>query len=1333
MPDPGSPDQRQRAVLAAVLAVKRGFLSPDEAMGILERIEEPGAANPAPAKPAVNNTLLAIGPADDAVILDDASSLLLAKATPSARAEIVREVESLSNNPAKAAETLGFGAASTRISDKAAVKQTLLAVAATSQVDKKPTSARLAAVQSAAARYEIKRELARGGMGRVLIAMDNAVGREVALKELLPQKGGTTISQRMTTAGELAERFLREAKVTGQLEHPNIIPVYEIGTREDGSVFYTMKLIRGTTLADRISAISEDKSLSEAARLSSRLKLLEPFVDVCNAMAYAHSRGVIHRDIKPANVMLGDFGETLVLDWGLARVKGQADEAARRVKQDTPNFSPSLVGTESESRTLDGSVIGTPAYMPPEQAMGDLSQVDEQSDVYSLGATLYEIIAARAPYEGKTANQILGKVQNVAPDALPQAAPPDLRALVEKAMARTKGERLASAQALGDEVRAFREGRPLSVYRYSRVEKVRKFVARNRVASLVSALALVTIVAVTAIAFVKVLNERDDATQSLARAEKAEGDRLALEQSQRAEHDRLLGERSRLVDAQREKLTALEGIGASEGVRKRIDQFKALASLSGVLPEELAQNRTLVGDLLALCAARSEYLRLLTEPIAGLPAKFVASEEIARLRQALSDERLLAATLSRLSEDFALAQVILDETAAPDDRFAQERARLEHDRGAQLKRHADLIIATLTRVRSDRANNSTLNADFEELVMRLSMLRERQTVDLLLQALEALAKKARSRESQLLWTQPERDEITLICRVLSNMEMPDLTVKPLAEFLDATDDERLAIEAAVALCRSGSWRAEKPVMRARKRFESRGLFWNVVGRIFERVPDPPQSESPRQASEFLERGLIQFFRRRLKEAWEDASEAIKLDPDNAEAYLFRAQMGSGSEEKDMADLRRALAINPKLARAYVRMAQIVQGRNNNEDMWQYALKATEVDPQEASGWAVCAWVRYVQRRYRDAIALYDKALLLTPYRAPWFNNRGNCYAELKDHVRAVVDYTSALDCDPFNQEAWVNRANSRLQLGDLEGALSDATRIIELAPRYGWGYAQRGEVRAKRRDLIGAEYDFARAVQFVHTQGNFMFRHVQSLRALKRFEDAAALADRYAKSHDRPDEAARLRDLREQVLLEKRGSLSARPNEVSGMAALECCSAQLGEIDRLAPGAKHPLRLARQFFLRALATMPEGEEAAPAGKAAGILGAALIKILREGDYFSEIGAIGAALNERSLMASAGACYDLGCFTALAAAATLARNLKVLGERDEDIAELERELKNLPDDELAKRAATLKDAAFSWLNRAVDGGFKEPGHTAEDADLACLREDPRFAELLAKMK
>jgi hypothetical protein len=212
-----------------------------------------------------------------------------------------------------------------------------------------------------------------------------------------------------------------------------------------------------------------------------------------------------------------------------------------------------------------------------------------------------------------------------------------------------------------------------------------------------------------------------------------------------------------------------------------------------------------------------------------------------------------------------------------------------------------------------------------------------------------------------------------------------------------------------------------------------------------------------------------------------------------------------------------------------------------------------------------------------------------------------------------------------------------------------------------------------------------------------------------------------------------LRDLRELVLLEKSGSLTARPVEVTGLSALECCAAQLGEMDRLAPGARHPLRLARQFLLRGLETLPEGEEGVRARKDAGILGSALTAILREGEYFLDVGAMGTAMSERGLVNSAGACYDLGCFSALAAAAVLDRKLKVLGERDEDVAGMERELKGLTQEELAKRAASMKDLAFAWLNRAVELGFKEPGHTAEDTDLTCLHDDPRFEALLAKMK
>ncbi|MCF6228856.1 MAG: serine/threonine protein kinase [Planctomycetes bacterium] len=295
-------------------------------------------------------------------------------------------------------------------------------------------------------RYDVLKEFARGGMGRVLLAKDKNVGRDVALKELLPELlsgsslGGASVGfagsagpgsfPKETSASQgIVERFLREAKITGQLEHPNIVPVYEIGKDDDGDYYYTMRFIKGKTLADRLREIRKDTSLDEPERFAARIKLLDSFVDICNAIAYAHSRGVIHRDIKPENIMLGDFGETLVLDWGLARVKGQKDRNLDDFKRGTIAMSQSLFNADSEALTMDGSVVGTPAYMAPEQARGDLEDVDDQSDVYALGAVLYQILTGYPPYEGPMAALIVQQVLSGPPlssKARESQIPPEL-------------------------------------------------------------------------------------------------------------------------------------------------------------------------------------------------------------------------------------------------------------------------------------------------------------------------------------------------------------------------------------------------------------------------------------------------------------------------------------------------------------------------------------------------------------------------------------------------------------------------------------------------------------------------------------------------------------------------------------------------------------------------------------------------------------------------------------------------------------------------------------------------------------------------------------------
>jgi serine/threonine protein kinase len=500
-------------------------------------------------------------------------------------------------------------------------------------------------------RYEVGEQIARGGMGAILAARQRAIRREVAMKVML---GDWNAQDR--------RRFIAEAQITGQLEHPNIVPVHELSVDDDGQPYYTMKMVRGTTLKDVLASISAGDAAAIAKY--SLPALVTIFQKVCDGVAFAHGHQVIHRDLKPANIMLGDYGEVLVMDWGLAKtLKGHRTEGGRELQ-----FAKFADADDSGAAefTMAGTILGTPAYMSPEQASGKVDGLDGRSDIYALGAILFHILHLRAPYTGQKAVQIIPKVQRGAIEWKDSAAsrsdtsrpatrrgylpsgqiPDSLLAVVRKAMAFEREQRYATVEDLQADVSAYQNGFATSAENAGFGRQLLLALKRHKAVATSIAASLLLLVGIS-VAFTKrIVEERNRAVNERERAE-TESERAlkALDETEKARRRT----QEALIVAEEQRIRAENALAVAEEQRKRATQALADA--------EVERAR-----------ANTEQTRAERERLAAQAAQDRATAEAVRARNAMENvkvettraERALAELKKSADDIFVAANALVE-------------------------------------------------------------------------------------------------------------------------------------------------------------------------------------------------------------------------------------------------------------------------------------------------------------------------------------------------------------------------------------------------------------------------------------------------------------------------------------------------------------------------------------------------------------------------------------------------------------------------------------------------------------------------------------------------
>jgi Tfp pilus assembly protein PilF len=805
-------------------------------------------------------------------------------------------------------------------------------------------------------RYIIGEFHARGGIGEIWAAVDAEIGRQVALKRLRKKRE------------EQQDRFLVEAQITGQLEHPGIVPVHDLGVDEEGRPFYVMTFIHGRTLKEVIDEAHANHRAGGKPQEVLRCRLLEIFVKVCQTVAYAHHRGVIHRDLKPDNVMLGPYGETLVLDWGMAKL--------RSVPEQPGNHPPvQLTYASGSLETRAGVVMGSPSYMAPEVAGGHAAEADERTDVYLLGATLYHILTGHAPRDGRSHEEIIELARNVVPPPprqLKADVPRALEAICLKAMARTPEGRYASALELTEDVQCYLAEAPVAAYPEPPLARAWRWCKRHRraLARSVAAAAVLGVLLLGAVLVGDASKRAAESQREARELQQREKVRDDLREFQRRADERQFyaasttpaGDQSFQYDARTAQVAGEQALALADELDKELEQVD--------LPREKSTFHQQWHDLLLLSVQAQAQQKLSPKEVEGM---------LQRLERAVSLRKASRGYYRLQSQCYQLLR---------DTRQRDEAARRAEDKDLRPTALDHFLLAEQARAQS--ASPSTGNGDsttWEPNPDRLKEAIEHYQAALLLEPGDYWSNFQMGR-CYLSLGAYDRAELALGNAIALRPNLPwGYTARGLV----------LGLSERYADAEADLERALKLEKDFRPALLHRGFLAMRQGKTeqaladFKEVLEPPAERRLIVAAYY--RGALFMKLRKFGEALEDFARVAREDPTFRDVYLLRAQLHLQRDDLEwLSDLNKYLKLGmPADAEPKEPVLSALRGRLLQQ------LVESEKLPRDALGQAQAQLKRAIERGNGSAEV---------------FDSLGLVLENLGKPTEALNAYTSALAAAP---------------------------------------------------------------------------------------------------------------------------------------------------------------------------------------------------------------------------------------------------------------------------------------------------------------------------------